>query len=106
LADVVAGDARVTLRLPSAVVERLDAMASERGCSRARAFELLIEDGGPPAAAPTRERALSMLAESAEAGSVTARIALERALRTSGAVDPLQRRRDELAARREAREAG
>jgi hypothetical protein len=102
----MAGDARITLRLPRVVVERLDAFAAERRCSRARAFQLVMDGPAPAVAAPTRERALLLLAESAEAGSVAARIALERALRTTGAADPLQRRRDELAARREAREVG
>jgi predicted transcriptional regulator len=101
----MAGDARITLRLPQATVERLDRIASERGCSRARAFELLVEGSGPAAPAPTPERAVQLLAESAEAGSVTARVALARLLSSVRQPDAVQRRRDELAARRRAREA-
>lgn len=96
----MAGDARITLRLPRAVVDRLNTIAAARGCSRARAFELLVEGSAPAVRAPTRERALLLLAESAEAGSVTARIALERALRASSTADPVQAEIDELARRR------
>ena len=96
-----ARDARITLRLPQSAVDRLDQVASEAGCSRARAVEQLLDGPSPAVAAPTLDRALMLLAESAESGSVSARIALARQLSSvQPPDDPVQRRRDELAARR------
>jgi hypothetical protein len=97
----------VTLRLPPAAVEELDRVASEAGCSRARAVERLLEGPGLPAAAPTLGRALLLLAESAEAGSISARVALARTLSDrEPRRDRVQARRDELAAHRRARVGG
>jgi hypothetical protein len=95
-------DARITIRLPRGVVERLDALAAERGCGRARIVELLIEDASPSAPLPARGRAIVLLAQSAESGSVPARVALARLL-ARDTRSPVQQRRDELATRRSAR---
>ena len=103
IADTVPGSARITLRLPQASVDRLDGLAAERRCSRARAFQLLLEASEPPAPAPTSQRALALLAESAEAGSVQARVALARLLSTEPR-DPVRAEIDEIARRRRARE--
>jgi hypothetical protein len=106
LADFVMRDARITLRLPRETVDRLDRMASEAGCSRARAVERLIEGPMPVAPAPTLQRALELLAESAESGSITARVGLAKLLASAQESDPVQRRRDELAQARLRREGG
>jgi hypothetical protein len=79
----MAKTARITLRLTEEALERLDAVAAERGCSRAQAVMDLLDNPKPPLEAPSRERALFLLAESAEAGSVTARVALARLLAPS-----------------------
>jgi hypothetical protein len=76
----MAKDARITLRLTRRTLERLDRLAEDRGCSRAQAVADLIEGPHPEMELPTRERALWLLSESAEAGSVTARVALARLL--------------------------
>jgi hypothetical protein len=76
----MAKDARITLRLTRRTLDRLDRLAEERGCSRGQAVADLIEGPHPEMELPTRERALWLLAESAESGSVTARVALARLL--------------------------
>jgi predicted transcriptional regulator len=71
---------QISLRLTDETLERLEKLAEERGCSRGQAVADLIEGPHPEMALPTRERALWLLSESAESGSVTARVALARLL--------------------------
>jgi hypothetical protein len=92
------------LTLDAEVLDRLDAFRASRGLSRSAAVALLVEVGVEVASVPaTREEALGMLSESARAGSVAARVQLARLLVSAPPVDPIQRRRVELAAKRQAR---
>jgi len=103
----MARDSRVTVRLSPAEVERLDGFAAGRGLSRAGALRALLRDPGePPAAVPAAADAVALLAESARDGSVTARVALARLLSRPDARSPVERRLDELAAKRKARAHG
>ena len=76
------------MRLAELDRARLDRLARERGLSRSELVRaLLAEASGAPAAAPgrpTRQEALELLAAKARSGSVTAAVALERALRIAG----------------------
>jgi Ribbon-helix-helix protein, copG family len=71
---------RIQVSLSERALHRLDLLASERGQSRSRAVESLLEAPAAAAGLPSRERALQLLSESAENGSVTARVALARLL--------------------------
>jgi predicted DNA-binding protein len=95
------------VRVPARQLERLDKMAAERSLSRSEAVRALIEGGLPEVSAASLPEALTMLSESARSGSVQAQIALARTLLdVERRRDPAARRRDELAARRRAKEAG
>jgi hypothetical protein len=62
-------------------LERLDFLARERGQSRSRAVEALLEaHRTAPQGFQAGERALQLLSESAEQGSVTARVQLAKLL--------------------------
>jgi hypothetical protein len=61
-------------------LERLDFLARERGQSRSRAVEGLLEARTPPQGFQAGEWALQLLSESAEQGSVTARVQLAKLL--------------------------
>ena len=76
----MAKDERISIRLTRATLDRLDELAKERGCSRGQAVADLIDGDHPEMELPTRERALWLLSESAESGSVTARVALAKLL--------------------------
>jgi hypothetical protein len=76
----MAKDTRISIRLTRATLDRLDELAKERGSSRGQAISELINGDHPEMELPTRERALWLLSESAESGSVTARVALARLL--------------------------
>jgi hypothetical protein len=82
---------------------KLDETAAERGLSRSGTLRALLEGDLPRGAPADHGEALLLLAESARSGSVPARIALERALRTADS-DPIQARIDELATRRRSRQ--
>jgi hypothetical protein len=96
-------EARVTVRLSADEATRLDGLARKRGSSHAAALRALLRDDDTPAAVPTPSEALALLAESARDGSVAARVALARLLSRPDARTPVERRMDELAAKRRAR---
>jgi type III secretory pathway component EscU len=73
--------------LSESALKRLELLMGERGQSRSRVVEDLLEAPVPSVGVPTRERALQLLSESAEAGSVTARVALARLLAAEGNSD-------------------
>ncbi len=89
------------LSLKAAVYERLTELAAERKVSRAKMVELLLGGTAGPTEV-TRSRALELLASSAEAGSVPARVAYAReaAKLTGGAVVEPPDEFDELRERR------
>jgi predicted transcriptional regulator len=99
----MADRARLTVRVSAETLAKLDKTAAERGLSRSGALRALLEGDLPQGAPADHGEALLLLAESARSGSVPARIALERALRPVDS-DPVQRRIDELAAKRQARQ--
>jgi predicted transcriptional regulator len=99
----MADRARLTVRVSAETLAKLDKTAAERGLSRSGALRALLEGDLPQGAPADYGEALLLLAESARSGSVPARVALERALRTADS-DPIQRRLDELATRRRARQ--
>jgi hypothetical protein len=76
----------ITLRMTLAEVARVDELRPV-GCSRSGFFRELLRGAGPLDGAPTHDEAVRLLAESARAGKVQAQVALERALRASGAPD-------------------
>jgi hypothetical protein len=100
-------DRRISVRLTEAELARLDVLADGR--SRGSAMrELLRGTGAPvPVTPPTAAEVLALLATSARDGSVPAQVALARLLTADRAAQaartPVQARRDELRARREAR---
>ncbi len=99
-------DTRITARIGVEALERLDGLAAERGLSRSGALRALLEGPVRARVLADREEALTLLSESARDGSVPARIALARLLAgPSTGRAPVQRRRDELKARREAKGA-
>ncbi len=92
-----------TLSLPIPTFERLDLVAQARGVSKAKLIERLVMEPAP-ACELSRDRALTLLAQSAEEGSVPARIAYARLMAQTQEPllvesDPL----DELADRRRGR---
>ena len=64
---------------------------------------MLLESPAPARVAAGRDEALMLLSESARDGSVPARIALARLLSAPDGRTPIERRMDELAAKRRAR---
>jgi hypothetical protein len=78
----------VKVRMTPAEIERLDALAAERGVTRSRLLRSVLEsEHKPTAPLPELSRgwALERLQAAAADGSVTAMVALERALRLAGA---------------------
>jgi len=90
---------QISVKLPKPTLERLEAMAAERGHSRAAMIRVLIEADAPAGGVASGAEALRLLSESARAGSIQAQIALERALRAAGP-EPEGDLLDELARRR------
>lgn len=90
---------QIKIRLAERNVGRLDALAAERGQTRSGVIGHLLDGPASAPDLPSRERALQLLAESAEQGSVTARVALARLLAADHAqtsdspFDELARRR-------------
>jgi hypothetical protein len=97
---------RISVRIPTSALARLDRLAADRGVSRSAALRVLLEGDASTRRPADRDEAMTLLSESARDGSIPARVALVRALGVDTTTDPLQRRRDELAARRRAREDG
>lgn len=77
----------VSIRLTPEELARLDEMRGS-GVSRSAFMRALLRAAGPLDGEPTHIEALRLLAESARGGKVAAQIALERALRASGASEP------------------
>lgn len=83
---------RVQITIGEQDLAKLDEMAAERGLSRSAAIRALLSGEVPSAAAADHTEAVLMLSESARAGSVQARIHLERALRDQHATgDPIDK---------------
>ena len=95
-------DHRVTVRLTSEELARLDARRA--GLGRAGFVRRLIRGESVRAELPSHQDSLEILAGLARDGVAAAAVALERALRP-GPIDPVQRRINELAEKRRAREA-
>jgi Ribbon-helix-helix protein, copG family len=69
--------AHLSIRLPETTLKRFDALAAERGLTRARLLRQLINgvlDGAPVGAAdtPSEEELVELLSEKARAGNVSA----------------------------------
>src|SRR5262245_41014177 len=85
---------RVTVVLDDESLARLDGEARALGISRSKALRRRLEDVDvdplhePEASSPTRASTLAKLERAAAAGSVTAMVALERALRLAPLVEP------------------
>ena len=90
---------RISVQVPDEAVERLDALAAARGWTRSETLRALIETGLPAARSATLAEAIALLSDSARTGSVPAQSALVRHLAArERRQDPVQARRDELAA--------
>jgi hypothetical protein len=88
-------------------LDRLDRLAAERGLSRSQATRLLIEEATIATGPASLGEALSLLSAKARAGDTRAQVALVRTLSDREPQrDRVQRKRDELAARRRARSGG
>jgi hypothetical protein len=93
-----------SISLSAATYDRLSALAAEHGLSRSKMVTLLLGRG--PSVEVGSERALELLAESAEAGSVQARIALARLMVAKPGKEPAGPPLDELDQLRERRRVG
>ena len=100
-------DGRLSARVGAVALARLDALAAERGLSRSEAVRALIEEATAATGPASLGEALTLLSAKARAGDTRAQVALVRTLSDREPQrDRVQRRRDELAARRRARSGG
>jgi hypothetical protein len=94
---------RLTVRFSADELAQIDRLRAGR--TRGAYLRSLLRgaNGHPASPVPSHAEAIALLAEQARGGVAASAVALERALRPADA-DPVQRRIDELAAKRQARQ--